>query len=363
VSPLGELLARRIRETGPITIAEYMAQALGHPEHGYYSRRDPFGRQGDFITAPEISQIFGELVGLWCADTWERMGRPQPVHLVELGPGRGTLMSDALRAARVLPAFRHALRLHLVETSPFLRARQAAALGEAEPVWHATIDTLPDGPAMVVANEFFDALPVHQFQKTARGWRERLVTFDEASGNFAVRLAGRRTEASALLPKRLADAPPGAVFEVSPSALAIARALGQRLAAAGGAALIIDYGYVLGGRGDTLQAVRGHRRHDVFADPGEADLTAHVDFAALGDAASAGGARFNGPVTQGSFLRALGIATRLERLLRGATPTQAVALKTGCRRLIEPGEMGTLFKVLALADPKLPPLAGFPTDP
>lgn len=358
MTALFDLIAARIRRRGPLSVAEYMELALGHPKYGYYRTRDPLGRAGDFITAPEISQIFGELLGLWCADTWQRMGEPDPVLLVELGPGRGTLMKDALRAAAIRPAFRQALHVHLVETSPVLRAAQRKALGDA-PCWHDSLKTVPRGPMLVLANEFFDALPVHQFVRTERGWRERVVTLDAAGERLAFGLAERPTKAQRHLPARLADAPVGTEWEVSPIALDLAAALAHRVVEDGGAALVIDYGHVLGGPGETLQAVRGHQRHDPLVEPGTADLTTHVDFAALAEAAEAAGAACHGPVTQRAFLLALGLDLRLATLMKTASPSQAPLVESGARRLIESGGMGTLFKVLALADPKLSDLAGF----
>jgi NADH dehydrogenase [ubiquinone] 1 alpha subcomplex assembly factor 7 len=365
---LSETLARRIRLAGPISVAEYMAEALGHPTLGYYTARDPLGAAGDFITAPEISQTFGELIGLWCAETWERMGRPDPVLLVELGPGRGTLMADALRALRrVAPAFRAALRLHLVETSPTLQRLQAERLADASPAWHDRLADVPLGvPALVVANEFLDALPIRQFVRTGQGWRERQIGLDLAGGGrFAFALTPGPTASLALIPAPLRDAAPaGSLFEACPAALGIAGALGARAVRDGGAALLIDYGHAASACGETLQAVRGHRRHDPLDAPGSADLTAHVDFAAVAHAAAETGARIWGPVPQGEFLRALGIEARAAMLLRRATPAQAAAIESGCRRLIDPAEMGTLFKALAIADPALPPpLAGFPAAP
>lgn len=358
MTALFDLIARRIRRRGPLSIAEYMELALAHPQHGYYRTRDPLGRQGDFITAPEISQIFGELIGLWCADTWERMGRPDPVLLVELGPGRGTLMADALRAAEVRPPFRRALRVHLVETSPVLRAAQKKALGDA-PSWHETLETLPHGPLLAIANEFFDALPAHQFVRSESGWRERVVRLDPSGDGLSFDLAERPTKAQRLIPSRLGEAPVGTQWEVSPTALVIAAELARRTADDGGAALVVDYGHVLGGTGETLQAVRGHQRHEPLAEPGKADLTTHVDFAALADAATAAGAVCHGPVTQRAFLRALGLELRAAALVKAASPAQAPLVESGARRLIEPGGMGTLFKALAIADPKLTDLAGF----
>jgi NADH dehydrogenase [ubiquinone] 1 alpha subcomplex assembly factor 7 len=360
MTPLEEVLARRIRTQGPLTVAEFMAEALGHPEYGYYATRDPLGRRGDFTTAPEISQVFGELIGLWCVDLWDRAGRPAPFILAELGPGRGTLMADALRAARVMPEFLAALRLHLVETSPVLRQVQHRTLKRYAPSWHDSIASLPDGPLLVIANEFIDALPIRQLVKTDAGWREKLVGLSAEADALAFALAPGATPAIALVAAELCDAPPGSVCEISPAGLAIADGLARRIVADGGAALIIDYGHVRRACGDTLQAVRRHKRHDVLATPGEADLTAHVDFAALAETAAALGASIWGPVTQGAFLHSLGLAARSERLLEGATPGQAADIGAASRRLIDPAEMGTLFKVLCIAAPDLPMPAGFP---
>lgn len=355
---LGDTLARRIRAQGPLTVAEFMAEALGNPQHGYYTTRDPLGQQGDFITAPEISQVFGELIGLWAADLWDRSGRAAPLVLAELGPGRGTLMADALRAARLVPGFLAAAQLHLVETSPALRRAQAQSLAAHEPVWHDSVASLPDGPLLVVANEFLDALPIRQLVRTAQGWAERLVGLD-ADDALAFVLAAPQPATAALVPAALRDAPVGSLCEVAPAAAGIADALSRRIAQTGGAALFIDYGHTVRGCGETLQAVRRHRAHPVLSDPGEADLTAHVDFAALAEAATAAGAVAWGPATQGAFLRRLGIEARAARLSAGAAPAQAAAIAAACRRLIDPGEMGTLFKVLAIAAPGQPAPAGF----
>ncbi len=363
MTALGELIAARIARLGAITVADYMAEAVAHPDHGYYMSGDPFGARGDFVTAPEISQMFGELIGLWCADTWQRMGVPEPVLLVELGPGRGTLMADALRAARVAPGFGAALRLHFVEISPALRARQGQTLaqsaGAARPTWHESLDQVPDGPLLLVANEFFDALPIRQFEKRAEGWCERLVTLAPDGETFAFALAPPGPQAAALLPAALRAAAPGAVAEVSAPATGIAGEIGRRLATRGGAALIIDYGHAEPRTGATLQAVRRHAAHPVLEDPGAADLTAHVDFSTLARAAAAAGARAHGPLPQGRFLEALGIGARARALGESATPDQAREIASALRRLTHPREMGELFKVLALAHPDLGPPAGF----
>jgi NADH dehydrogenase [ubiquinone] 1 alpha subcomplex assembly factor 7 len=345
VNTLAQILAQRIRDYGPISVADYMAAASDR----YYATHDPFGPRGDFVTAPEVSQMFGELIGLSCAVTWRAMGAPARLMLVELGPGRGTLMRDALHAATLMPDFLAAVELHLVETSAALREAQQAALAAYGPQWHATAEELPDGPMLLIANEFFDALPVRQFVRATEGWRERLVGL--SGDDFAFVLG---TEAADIP----AAAMPGTVREVSPAAIDLAARLGRRIAMQGGAALLIDYGYGEG-TGDTVQALRGHRRHDVLRDPGEADITAHVDFAAIAAAAASAGARIDGPTAQGDFLRRLGIEARAERLLASASPEEAATVAAGLRRLIDPDAMGRLFKVMAIADPALPPFPGF----
>ncbi len=356
-TPLARLLARRIAVEGPITVAAFMADALGHPDHGYYVTRDPLGAGGDFTTAPEISQMFGELIGLWAADAWARIGAPDPVRLVELGPGRGTLMADALRAARMVPAFRAAVRVHLVETSPVLRARQAATLAGADPIWHADLATVPPGPAIVIANEFFDALPVRQFVRGPGGWHERRVTATDAG--FALALDPLSSAAAVLVPEPVRlGAPLGAVAEVSLAGRAIARTLGERIVRDGGVAIVVDYGHDRPGAGDTLQALRGHRPVPPLEAPGDADLTAHVCFASLAAAAVETGAAVHGPVGQGAFLEALGIRQRADALARSA-PERAAAILSARDRLIGADAMGTLFRVLALGPPGTGPLAGF----
>ena len=357
VNELARLLARRIATTGPVTVADYMATALGHPEHGYYTTRDPLGRDGDFITAPEISQIFGELIGLWCVAVWEQTGSPTKVNLVELGPGRGTLMADALRAAAQVPAFLEAADIVLVETSPVLRDRQAERLGAYDPKWCGSLDDVPDGPILAIANEFFDALPVHQFVCAPQGWRERLVGRDETGLKFMLS-AGDMPHAALLDPVLMKSATEGDLAEVQPQSLAIAAALGERIAAVGGAALIVDYGHGESAPGDTLQAVRAHEPCGVLDTPGEADLTVHVDFAALRRAAG-DSADVWGPVSQGAFLQRLGIALRAKALTKQATPAQAADIASGVERLIAPDQMGSLFKVLCLTQAGLPQPPGF----
>jgi NADH dehydrogenase [ubiquinone] 1 alpha subcomplex assembly factor 7 len=359
MTPLARALAERIRRDGPVTVADYMAAALGDPDHGYYTTRDPFGVDGDFTTAPEISQMFGELLGLWAAEHWRAMGAPDPVRLIELGPGRGTLMADALRAASQVAGFHAALRVDLVEVSPALRARQAAALADRiapnRIAWRTDLADAPPGPALVLANEFFDALPVRQAVKTENGWRERRVGLNQA-GAFAF-VAGE-----AVAPPNIADADraaPGTVAETSPAGRAVAATLGARLARHGGAALIADYGHARPGLGETLQAVRAHAYCGVFDAPGDADLTAHVDFRALADAAAEAGAAAFGPVDQGDFLNRLGIRERAAALKAKATAGQAAAVDAALARLTGADGMGRLFRVLALSTPGGPAPPGF----
>ena len=343
VSQLAQRLAQRIAAEGPIPVADYMAEANAH----YYATRDPFGRDGDFITAPEISQMFGELIGLWMADLWDRAGRPSDCRYVELGPGRGTLAADALRAMR-RAGFDPTIEL--VETSALLRRMQAERVPGAR--WHGHVDTLPDdGPLLVVANEFFDALPIRQHVATGQGWSERLV--DHRSGRF-VPVEGSGAKAPTPLPA----APAGTIFESSPASIAVLHALAARIAAQGGGALIIDYGHGRSGTGETLQAVRSHDHADPWSAPGECDLTAHVDFEALARAGRARGLTAFGPVDQGDWLRAAGIEARAAALARHA-PARADEIEAAKRRLIAPDQMGRLFKVMALAAPGWPAPEGF----
>ena len=311
----------------------------------YYATRDPFQ---DFATSPEISQGFGECLGLWAAVTWQAMGRPDPVLLVECGPGRGSLMADALRAvAEMMPDFRAALRVHLVETSPRLREAQAAKLGDADVTWHEDVGALPEAPMILLANEFLDALPIRQFICRGAAWYERFV----ADGAFL------EVPSDIALPQ---DAPEGGVREVNEAALGFAAWLGARLARHGGAALLIDYGPAESGFGDSLQAMRAGQPVDPLTAPGEVDITAHVDFAAFAAAARAVSAEVHGPLPQGVFLQRLGLMTRTAMLAR-LDPARAQAQLAAAHRLTAPEAMGRLFKALALCDSSLPIPAGFET--
>jgi SAM-dependent MidA family methyltransferase len=363
MTPLEIEIRRRIEATGPMAVAQYMALCLGHPQHGYYTTRDPFGVSGDFTTAPEISQMFGELIGLWAAAAWRAMGSPADVKLVELGPGRGTMILDALRAAKVMPDFRAAIRLHLVEVSPMLEQlqRQVLAGVDVPAAWHQGIEDVPEGPLIVLANEFFDALPIHQAVMCADGWHERVIKISE-DGKLHFSIDRDPIPLfDELLPSALNKARIGEIFEWRADKVALE--IGRRVAHFGGVGLIIDYGHVESAIGDTLQAVSGHAFAEPLARPGEADLTAHVDFHALAQAAEGMRARVHGPVTQAAFLRALGIEERAAVLERGAPPDYAGTIAAARERLTneERTGMGQLVKVIAFSDPAIESLPGFDT--
>ena len=358
---LVEALAQRILRQGPITVADFMSAALGDPRFGYYRTREAIGASGDFVTAPEISQMFGELIGLWCAESWRQLGQPEPFLLVELGPGRGTLMRDALRAAAHVPGFIPAARLHFVETNQALRRRQASLALPTAPDWHDSLSDVPDGPMIAVANEFFDALPIRQFQKSEAGWHERLVGWDESGHRLEWVLSPPSDGLGAVLAS-LAGAPPGSVVEVSAASVAVARELACRLRAHGGAALIVDYGYAAAPLSESLQAVRGHRKVPPLSAPGEADLTAHVDFAALAEAARRDGVAVFGPVSQATLLGAFGIDARADQLKRMATAEQAAEIDAVRERLTGPEAMGHLFKALLYWHGPAGSVPVFPSD-
>ncbi len=352
MTPLARLLAARIAAQGPMSLADYMAECLLHPEHGYYATRDPFGAAGDFTTAPEISQLFGEMVGLCLAQSWLDQGAPSPFTLAEIGPGRGTLMADILRTIRAVPGMAEAARVHLVEASPALRARQAATLAGYAPEWHDSAGDLPDAPIFLVANEFFDALPIRQFERRPSGWAERQVGL--AEGKLALGLAPPAPLGA--LDHRLSDTRPGEIVELCPALPAIAGEIAARIARRGGMALVIDYGDWRS-RGDTFQALKGHAPTDPLAEPGLADLTAHVDFEALARAFTEAGAAASGMTAQGVFLERLGIGLRAERLARNLADAALASHIAAHRRLTHPAEMGQLFKVIAChpLDATVPP--------
>jgi SAM-dependent MidA family methyltransferase len=351
-------LAARIRElvahNGPMPVADFMALCLGDPVHGYYMQSNPFGAAGDFITAPEVSQLFGELVGVFLLTAWQRMGEPKRFHLAELGPGRGTLMADALRVLSLRPAALAGVTPHLVESSPRLRKVQQDTLGTRAPApghsprWHDSVGNLPDdAPLLVIANEFFDALPIRQHVLAAGRWRERCVGVDDA-GALAFTL-GPGTLAAGDLPAGFAGLAEGSVIETQPAANAIAEELGARIAAQGGAALVIDYGYRRTAPGDTLQALRVHTHVPVLEEPGRADLTAHVNFEALARAFGRGGVPARPLMTQGEFLLGLGLLERAGRLGSGKPAEVQEQIRDDVERLAAPAQMGDLFKVLAVA--------------
>ncbi|WP_299043341.1 SAM-dependent methyltransferase [uncultured Tateyamaria sp.] len=338
---LRDLLTARIATQGPITVADYMAEALLHPEHGYYCTRDPLGAQGDFTTAPEISQMFGELVGLSLAQSWVDQGAPAPFTLAELGPGRGTLMADILRATARVPGFHAAAQITLIEASPPLRAAQAKTLAGHDITYVDSAEHLPDAPLWLVANEFFDALPIRQFQRDGSGWRERCVGVQKGALTFGLSPLGPQ----ASLEHRLADTEDGQLVETCPVARPILAALASRIASRGGAALIIDYGDWRS-LGDTLQALHAHAPVDPLASPGQADLTAHVDFETLCTAAAP--AAHSRVTPQGVFLERLGITARAQALAAKLEGPALEAHVAAHRRLTHPAEMGNLFKVLGL---------------
>ena len=351
-----ERLPKQIVASGPISVAHFMGEANAH----YYATRDPLGMAGDFTTAPEISQMFGELIGLCLADMWMRTGEHlragegRPPLYVELGPGRGTLAADALRA---MASVGLTPRTHFVETSPVLRGRQQAAVPTAQ--FHDSVESLPDarmggGPLLVVANEFFDALPIEQMVRTAEGWRERRVgVLDDG---FAPFTSDRAMDGA--VPEVIRDAPVGSLYERSPASATVAMMLASRIRQQGGAAIVIDYGFEGPAVGETLQAVRAHERADPFADPGEIDLTAHVDFTMIGNAARQMGLKVVGPVGQGDFLTGLGIEARAASLVRSA-PARAAEVEAARVRLTAPEQMGVLFKAMALVHPDWPAPEGF----
>ncbi|CDX15871.1 conserved hypothetical protein [Mesorhizobium sp. ORS 3324] len=337
-----------IGAVGPIPVSEYMALCLFDPEDGYYTTREPFGAAGDFITAPEISQMFGELVAVWLYQAWQSTGRPLPATFAEIGPGRGTLMKDMLRTwSRLDPAFAGGAFFAMIETSPRLTEVQKETLAGhgAALTWHQSIDTLPRQPIFIVGNELFDAVPIRQFVYVGAGWRERMVGLDDADNLHF--FAGAGSVDPALLPANAADAPQGAIVEVAPARAALMSAIAERIAGNGGAGLFIDYGHLEPGIGDTLQALRRHDHEDVLANPGEADLTAHVDFAALAASARAHGLEVE-LTTQGAFLLGMGLLERAGALGSKAADSARQAISDAVERLAGPDQMGDLFKVMKI---------------
>jgi SAM-dependent MidA family methyltransferase len=351
---LENLIKEMIAAEGPMPIARYFELCLAHPQYGYYLHQEPFGMAGDFVTAPEYSQMFGELVGVWCASVYEAMGKPKSFRLVELGPGRGTLMADLLRAGKVMPGFRDAARVHFVETSRRLREFQRISI-EAQGAtgqWHDRFEEVPGGPMILVANEFFDAITYDQYERRNGKWHMRCVGLDN-EGKLKIGLAPDPVP-QGLMPAWTRHAEDGAIAEIGPIREAIARQIGERLVAEPGVVLFIDYGHAASEPCDTLQAMRAHKYIDVLDGPGLADLTSHVDFAALAIPMLQVGAQMHGVITQGEFLKGMGIETRAKMLLAKATKTQKETIKDALDRLTSEKEMGTLFKVMAASSPGLP---------
>ncbi|PWL17081.1 methyltransferase [Falsochrobactrum shanghaiense] len=343
-------LKRLIATTGPISVADYMTACLGDRETGYYMTREPFGRDGDFITAPDVSQMFGELIAIWCVSIWDALGRPEKAVLCEIGPGRGTLMSDMLRAiTKLAPQMASSASVAMVETSPRLTGIQKQKLTpfKSHINWYERFTDIPDGPLILVSNELFDAIPLRQFVKVAGRFVERMIALDQHGELHFV--SGATGIDPALLPREHAQAPEGAIFEAAPARTALMQEIAERIAARRGAALTIDYGHLQSGFGDTLQAMLKHAYDDVFAHPGEADLTSHVDFDMLERTARHCGCRTQ-TMTQGDFLLAMGLVDRAGRLGAGRDAAFQEKIRDDVERLAAPDQMGTLFKVLAIAD-------------
>jgi len=363
-APLLDEIRRRIAVSGAMPVADYMRLCLTDPQHGYYVKRDPLGAGGDFTTAPEISQMFGELIGVWMATVWRQMGAPENFRIIELGPGRGTLLDDALRATKAVPGFREAAVLHLVEISPALREIQERRLAKTglTMLWHERLEDVPAGASIIVANEFIDALPVHQAVKQQHGWHERVVTVS-AEGNLAFDIAPEPMQFfESSLPRPLRQVPLGSIYEWRADTIALE--LGRRTRDQG-AALIIDYGHAHSGLGDTLQAVARHTFTDPLRAPGMADLTAHVDFEALAQCAETMGARIHGPIRQRDLFLRLGIDKRAAALKSAVSKQKAAEIEVAFSRLIGGGArgMGELFKAIAIAAPKFGPLPAFGATP
>lgn len=363
-TPLEERLISLIKANGPISVADFMADALGHPHDGYYMSQTAIGADGDFTTAPEISQIFGELIGLWLVHAWLEMGEPSTFNLVELGPGRGVLMADILRAAQLRPGFLKAATLWLVESSGRLRHEQQKRLRDqpasarpVKPLWADEFADIAPAPFLIVANEFFDCLPIRQFERAGSGWRERLIGVGKDGASLEFTLAEAPPPPDIELPPAQ-QCEPGAIVEIGAAGAMLAGDIARALVEHGGRALIVDYGHA-GGVGDTLQAVRAHKYWPVLDAPGRADLTAHVDFAALARAAIDAGGGAWGPLPQGRFLERIGLAMRLERLVAGKSDEEAARIASGARRISAVEEMGEVFKALCISSPDLPPPAGF----
>ena len=357
---LKKVLHRRISALGPLTIAQFMTIALTDPQYGYYSNKEPFGVEGDFITSPEISQMFGELIGAWLANNWATNGFPNPARLVELGPGRGTLMFDAIRAARLQDNFISSVTLHLIEISKRLRKIQHKKLANCGPSinWHKYFSDVPEGPVFAIANEFFDAMPIRQFENTDKGWCERLIHITK-NGDLRFVLSRNESLVDHLLPQEVLDSSIGSVAEISPSSVSLAIEISTRIVKFGGTLLIIDYGYNKFEALETFQSLISHKNNFPLQFPGKADLTAHVNFAMLGRAATNVGAKVFGPIPQGIFLENLGINQRADVLRAKAEKKVATQITKAQERLVSSKSMGSLFKVLCITSPDITSVAGF----
>ncbi len=357
MTSLAEILKAKIREEGPISVHDYMEAALSHPDYGYYTRSEPFGPKGDFITAPEISQMFGELIGLWCVDCWSKMGSPDRIHLVELGPGNGTLMQDALRSAALVPEFAKALKVHLIETSERLVGKQKDKLQGHPVTWHTEMPDLSTAPALFIANEFFDALPVRQYVKTQNGLAERGVCLN--NDEFSYTLLASPVSQDDIDPCDFEGLKDESIVESNPLARTLTTHIARLLREVGGAALFIDYGFLEATSGDSLQAVKDHKYADPLKSPGEADITAHVDFTRLAKIAAAEGCETLPGTSQGRFLERLGIEARAMLLSRNATEPQKEKIAGDLKRLVSNNGMGTLFKAFSFYHTMAMPPAGF----
>ncbi len=346
MTDLKEIICNHIHLNGPMDIGTYMNFALGHPEYGYYMTRDPLGKEGDFTTAPEVSQMFGELIGAWLADMWMQSKVDSSFLLTEFGPGRGTLMADIMRIAKQIPAFEAASSIHMVETSPVLRQKQKQSLSGYECNWHDDLSTLPTGvPLFFIANEFLDALPVRQYQKANDNWHERLIGIDD-NGALDFGLSG--TLAVDNIPEFVAGKPNGSIYEAAPAREQFLNTLMLRIKEQGGCGLFIDYGYTMDRDGDTLQAIQNHQKCDFLHEPGQADLTAHVDFSMIERCAADARINHAGAAFQGAFLLQLGLQQRAQMLKAQASEQQAKDIDTALHRLTAETQMGTLFKVSAI---------------
>ncbi|MFL2769585.1 MAG: class I SAM-dependent methyltransferase [Rhodospirillaceae bacterium] len=351
---ISDVLGKRINRDGPISVAKYMEAVA----KAYYAEGTAFGKDGDFVTAPEVSQIFGELIGIWCVTAWQALGQPRNFNLVECGPGRGTLIADALRAIKdIAPSFLDSASVHLVERSQSLRAQQKERLTIYNAKWHNDFSTIPNGKVIIIGNEFLDALPTRQFQKTNLGWCERLVDYKHKEFSYCL-----DPNPTNIIDETYNDACLGSIIEYSEAVEDIIKQMAQLCLDDRGVSLMIDYGHIQSGIGETLQALKHHSYHPILKEPGTADITAHVDFALVAQAARSMGVETWGPLEQGLWLRRIGVNIRQTQLCAGKSTEDAKAIRSGVRRLVEPDAMGSLFKVIAFAPPGIGPLAGFKVE-